>query len=844
MPLGERQPQVPRIPALVAAIVVAGLGAGGAAHVRSEQRRFRAQAEAQLLAVADLKVAQLSAWRRERLADAIAMAQNRMVARGLKRLTAVGSDPALARELRAWLGALARVYGYGQAVLTDAAGRAVVSATDTPPPASHVARHLADQLRAGAPRLVDAELGDEDDGHFDLVTPIFDPDRDGVVVGALLLRMDLADFLLRLVPGWPTPSETAESLLVRTADGSRVFTVELRDDDVEAGIHAPRGTAEVIRLAPGDTRVGLTTDPRGVEVLAAVREVPGTPWSLVAKVDAAEILAPGTRQAFQLGAIFLLLMGSGVGALALWWRHRAATDRKEALRAVSFQAELLRNLYDAVIGLDAGHVIRSWNPAAERIYRLRAEEVLGKRIVDVLPSEYAGHTFEEFQEALHREGRTKLEVRRTLPGGDRVDVEASVAVVHGEDGRVAGYVTVNRDVTVRKRAEAALRASQERLARILETVSEGIWITDAAGVTEFVNARACRIVGTSPELAVGRPLLDAVPEPGRGAAREDIETVLRGEISRREFVRPGADGGDVWVNVSWTPLRGPDEAVAGAVGVFMDVTDHRRAREQLLHAQKMDAVGRLASGVAHDFNNLLVSILTCSGFLLEELPEGDPRREDAFEIKRAGERAAQLARQLLAFGRKSAIRPEAVSVNGVVERVEGILRRTVGADVRLVTALEATQPVQIDRGQLEQVVMNLAVNARDAMPRGGELRIETADVALERPETPDVRLPAGRYALLRVTDQGSGIPPEILPRIFEPFFTTKEEGHGTGLGLSTVYGIVKEAGGTVTVASAAGRGTTFTVHLPACAAVEPPETVHQLVASRGDDGRLRAACDR
>jgi PAS domain S-box-containing protein len=351
-------------------------------------------------------------------------------------------------------------------------------------------------------------------------------------------------------------------------------------------------------------------------------------------------------------------------------------------------------------------------------------------------------------------------------------------------------------------------------------------------VTEFVNARAARLFGLSPAETVGRPVLEAIPEPRHATAGPDLDAALRGEVVKREFVVPGDDA-STWVNVSWTPLRDPDGGLAGVVGVFMDVTEHRRAREQLLQAQKMDAVGRLASGVAHDFNNLLVSILTCSNFLLEELPEGDPRREDAAEIRGAGERAAQLARQLLAFGRKSAASPEPVSLNTAVGRVEGLLRRTIGMHVRLVTVLESSWPVQIDRGQLEQVVMNLAVNGRDAMPHGGELRIVTADVTLEGPAADEVRLSPGRYAALSVADHGSGIRPEILPRIFEPFFTTKEEGRGTGLGLSTVYGIVKEAGGTVTVDSALGRGTSFTVYLPSCA--EEREAVHQVVrGSRGE----------
>jgi signal transduction histidine kinase len=289
---------------------------------------------------------------------------------------------------------------------------------------------------------------------------------------------------------------------------------------------------------------------------------------------------------------------------------------------------------------------------------------------------------------------------------------------------------------------------------------------------------------------------------------------------KREFARRRPDGAEVWINASWTALHGAGGGVTGGVGLFMDVTAHRRAREQHLQSQKMEAVGRLASGIAHDFNNLLVSILSCSSYLLEELPEHDALREDAAEIKRAGERAAQLVRQLLAFGRKSALVPVVCDVNLAVRRVETILRRAVGERVALTVSLAASWPTRIDPGLLEQVIMNLAVNARDAMPGGGELRISTADVTLDHPPAQDPPLAPGRYAVLAVADTGCGICPEVLPKVFEPFFTTKEEGRGTGLGLSTVYGIVQEAGGAVAVSSAVGRGTSFAVYLPACRAEE------------------------
>jgi CheY-like chemotaxis protein len=264
-------------------------------------------------------------------------------------------------------------------------------------------------------------------------------------------------------------------------------------------------------------------------------------------------------------------------------------------------------------------------------------------------------------------------------------------------------------------------------------------------------------------------------------------------------------------------------------------------------------VGRLASGVAHDFNNLLVAILTSSAFLAEALPEGDPRRQDAVEIHDAGDRAARLVRQLLAFARRSAVNPVPTDLNAVIVGFERLLRRTIGEDVRVEARLaEGLWPTRIDPGNVEQVVMNLAVNARDAMPGGGTLRLETHNE--EVPPGSDLGVPPGRYAVLVVEDTGAGIPPDVLPRIFEPFFTTKRPGQGTGLGLSTVHGIVEQARGRISVDAAPGRGARFTLRLPACdeaPAPGPRATVEAAPRGHGervllveDDDGVRATLRR
>jgi len=364
----------------------------------------------------------------------------------------------------------------------------------------------------------------------------------------------------------------------------------------------------------------------------------------------------------------------------------------------------------------------------------------------------------------------------------------------------------------RKRAEEKVRESEARLRVLIEQLPAVLWTVDKdLRFTSVLGAGLTRL-GLKPNQLVGMSLLDYFETAD--------QTFLPIAAHRRAVAGEAMTFHVEWKSGSYAchaePLRDANGQLQGAICMSLDITDRKNLEEQLRQAQKMEAVGRLAGGIAHDFNNLLMVIQGYADLLAERLPTGEPLRRNAEQIQMAAQRATSLTRQLLAFSRKQMLAPKVLSVQTIVADMEKILRRLIGEDIQLETS---SAPdlwlVKADRSQIEQVILNLAVNARDAMPQGGRLTIETANVELDSSYAhPPAVLAPGQYVMLAVTDNGCGMDAETQAHIFEPFFTTKEKGKGTGLGLATVYGIVKQSGGYVWVYSEKGRGTSFKIYLP------------------------------
>jgi len=379
----------------------------------------------------------------------------------------------------------------------------------------------------------------------------------------------------------------------------------------------------------------------------------------------------------------------------------------------------------------------------------------------------------------------------------------------------------------RKRAEATLRVTQERLRQVTASSTAVLYATAVTGETfrpTWVTENITRIMGYDPAEALGPTWwTDHLHSEDRDPVLAAVPSILSRDHLAFEYRFRHKDGSYHWIHDEARLTRDSAGRPVEVFGSWVDITERKALEMQLLQAQKMEAVGLLAGGVAHDFNNVLTAIGGYAELVREDLPGEDARRHDVEEILRATERAATLTRQLLAFSRRQVLAPRVLDLNGVVAGVDNMLRRLIGADVELRTALAPELgAVRADPGQLEQVIMNLVVNARDAMPRGGKLTLETANAELDESyalEHPAVV--AGPYVMLAVSDSGVGMDAATQARVFEPFFTTKEKGKGTGLGLATVYGIVKQSGGNIWLYSEPGRGTTFKIYLPRVD--QPPE---------------------
>ncbi|MDB5391129.1 MAG: Blue-light-activated protein [Planctomycetaceae bacterium] len=482
----------------------------------------------------------------------------------------------------------------------------------------------------------------------------------------------------------------------------------------------------------------------------------------------------------------------------------------------SVPAALLAHDVDdyATVVLDPAGCITSWDQGAERLTGFTAREAVGRSLSEFHPaSEVArGRPLSELQDSakrrrvshegwmLHKRRGQFLALSLTFPLQDQT-------------GNPVGFSRVLLDITSRRRDEESLRC-------VTVHSVDAIFAIDESGTIQSCGGAAQKIFGYSSSELIGRPVNFLMPEPWRSEHDGYILSYLHTGIAKvignvREVTGLRKDGSTIPLELAVTEFR--FNSARYFTGILRDVTERKKLEQQLRQSQKMEAIGQLAGGIAHDFNNLLTVIIGFSEMVLGALSEEDANRGLMAEVVKAGNRAASLTRQLLAFSRKQLLVPMILDLNAVVDNCHRLLRRLIGENIVLtVTCDPAIRRIKADPGQLEQVIINLAVNARDAMPEGGDIRIETFDIELNTDQCqqyPGIR--PGSYVVLRMTDNGCGMTAEVKSHLFEPFFTTKDVGKGTGLGLAMIYGIVKQSDGYIAVESTDGIGTTVSVFLPA-----------------------------
>ena len=517
------------------------------------------------------------------------------------------------------------------------------------------------------------------------------------------------------------------------------------------------------------------------------------------------------------------------------------TDQRKAERAVRSTDERLRFVAKATTD-----VIWDWDLKTNAlVWNDSVETVFGHKQHQIYPE------IEWWRDHLHPEDRERViagihgvldhggsnwsdQYRYRRADGAYANVIDRAYVARDSMGTPLRMIGAMTDVTERTRSEAAIRFQ----AQLLNAVQQAVVATDPDGIVIFWNKFAENLYGWTAEEAVGKMIEEVTPSPFlREHGAEIVQRGAAGESWTGEFVVKGKSGKEFPALFTTSPVLDDRSQVLGFVRVSIDLTERRNLEEQFRQSQKMDAVGRLAGGIAHDFNNLLTVIRLNTELIIESFDPTDPRSDDVKQIKSAAERASSLTRQLLAFSRKQILQPRVLDMNSVVGTVEPMLRRLIGEDITITSQCIARGYVVADPGQLEQILVNLIVNARDAMPQGGRINIETNNVELDDNYTSEhAPVVPGHYVMLAVGDTGVGMNRETREHAFDPFFTTKEAGKGTGLGLATVYGIVKQSGGYVWIYSEPGQGTSVKLYFPevsAAAAFGPSAEIQ--TATRGSE---------
>jgi PAS domain S-box-containing protein len=517
----------------------------------------------------------------------------------------------------------------------------------------------------------------------------------------------------------------------------------------------------------------------------------------------------------------LMLIGCYLGVVAVGnlLLSAAVVEREAALRTTAESESRYRGVVedqtDLICRFKPDGTLIFVNQAYCRFHGRRRKELIGSNFFESLAEQDREIPLEEFARLTPANPIRMYDNKVFLAPGRFIWQQCSVRALFDETDRITEYQAVVQDITLRKQSEEALRLGEEHLQAILHSMPDGVMVLNERGLVTLFNPAAEKIFQRQAIQALDQPVNELFAPADRQRYAEHLASQPgcgRAGVIELSALRPG--GALLPIDVAVSEI--PNGQARLSIVVVRDISERKKLEDQYRQAQKMEAVGRLAGGIAHDFNNLMQAILGYINLLDRRLPPGDPNHRAVDQIQKSLAHATSLTRQLLAFSRKQVLKPKLLPLNAAVSDMNHLLQRALGETVQLKMKLATPVPwIRADPGQMEQLILNLAINARDAMPQGGALDIETSNVEFHEPTTlASGRLAAGPYAVLRISDTGCGMTPEVQAHLFEPFFTTKENGKGTGLGLCNVYGVVKQSGGEITVDSQPGRGTTIEIYLP------------------------------
>ncbi len=895
---------------LIASVTTLSLIVGALLYYRHEERSITSKHYDEIGSISRMRVAQIVAWREEHLREAKRNAYDAFLRQAGFELQLHPSDQVLRGKLQNYLQVIQSAEAYQDVILTGADGRVLLSAS------GQKTAEMDERITALAKQAISSEQpvwGKLAPFHvcpqsfLDLAVALVGEGNRPTAV--LVLRIDACQSLYPLLQNWPVPSDSAETVLVsRAGETALVLSPHLDQSDLHLGQGLPLTQTElpVVQAVLGTTGLFNGRDCRGVEVMADLQAVPGTPWLMVAKIDRQEILAEAREHGWFIAGLTGLsfLMTATLVAFLFSYRQRnlfrtlylLEQGQQSADAVLLDNAGQLARLNRFYIMLKAvGQVIvRAQTP--QDLYaeacRMAVEQGgfrmawVGVADADkqlVMPVASAGASADYLE-------RLDLTLDETKPRGQGPTGQAfrsgkAVAVDDiGSDPRMGpwrdealrlGYrSSATFPLTVEGKVVAALSLYSaetdcfdqnevqlltemcEDMAFALEFMEQGrrrqtaedelrkffraieqspvaIIITDTGGNIEYVNPKFLRVTGYAMKEVLGNnPNMLKSGETSPAVYHDLWQTIKAGGDWHGEFHNRKKDGRLFWERATISPILNETGEITNFLAIKEDITIQKSLEEQLAQSQKLETVGRLAGGVAHDFNNMLGVILGSTELALDQVKAGDPLRIDLEEIRDAARRSAGLTRQLLAFARKQIANPQVLELNDTIESMLSMLQRLLGENISLVWRPgSGLWPVKVDPSQIDQILANLTVNARDALSRDGVLTVETANVVLDETycrNTPECNPGAhcqdnpescpGEYVLLTVSDTGAGMDHDTLAHVFEPFYTTKELGRGTGLGLSTIYGIVKQNHGHIVADSEAGVGTTFRIYLPRAAA--------------------------